>query len=68
MTKAQAKKICKKINAWVKRENPFEGGKSFGVDFATWCVVYPEKARGFCEAATVLTGKAGRYMPIALNQ
>jgi hypothetical protein len=61
------KSILKSINRHVKKNRLFEGGRSFGVDFATWQVNYPQMCREFCKAAQQLLGREGNFLPASLR-
>ncbi len=63
ITKDSAKAVIKSINRQVNKMEYFKGGKQFGVDFATWSVTCPQMAQMFSEAAKVLTGREGRFLP-----
>lgn len=58
----------KAINRHVRKARIFEGGKAYGVDWPTWNVCYPHLARAFCNAAEVVMGRKGLFMPIALSE
>ena len=55
--------IVKAINRKVRRHGFFDGGRAFGVDYATWCHCYPQMASVFNQAAEKITGRSGRYLP-----
>jgi len=55
--------IIKSINRWTRKTKPFAGGRTFGVDFATWYVCYPQIAQTYLASAEVITGRKGRFMP-----
>jgi hypothetical protein len=59
----QARIFIKAINRHVKRRRLFEGGRTFGVDYTTWCVTYPQLARAYQAASEILTGRNGRFLP-----
>lgn len=47
----------------MRKTRPFEGGRQYGVDYPTWIVTYPQTAQVFRQAAEVLVGKQGNFMP-----
>jgi hypothetical protein len=58
-----ARAVIKAINRRIRRHGFFDGGRAFGVDYATWNVTYPQMASVFNQAASQLTGRPGRYLP-----
>lgn len=60
--------ILKSINRHVKHIRAFEGGRQYGVDFATWSHCYPQTSRVFREVAEQHTGKKAAFMPANLNR
>ena len=61
--KAQARATLKAINRHVRKERIFEGGRTFGVDWPTWCMCYPQLAMTFQRLAEFVTGRKGCFMP-----
>jgi hypothetical protein len=55
--------ILKAINRHVRRNNVFSGGRSFGVDYTTWSICYPQMSSVFNKAAQQITGRPGRFLP-----
>ena len=53
----------KAINRWVRKYPPFQGGRTFGVDYPTWNVCYPQTAAIFQRCAEIHTGRSGFFMP-----
>ncbi len=63
MNKSSARQTIKAINRWVRKNNPFEGGKQYGVDFATWNVCYPQLSKMYVKCAEIMVERTGRFMP-----
>ncbi len=63
MNQSEARAICKAINRHVNKVEVFMGGRQFGVDFNTWAVCYPQMCREFRNAAAVVVGRPGRFLP-----
>lgn len=59
-----SKAIIKAINRRFRRHaNAFTGGQVYGVDYATFCAVYPHIAHIYNAAAREFTGRPGRFIP-----
>ena len=65
MSSDEARTLVKAINRRIRRDQIFEGGKAFGVDYTTWAICYPSTASAFNAAAEILTGRSGRFLPAA---
>jgi hypothetical protein len=59
----QARAIIKAINRHVRRNRLFAGGRTFGVDYSTWRVSFPQLSATYQAAAEILMGRSGRFMP-----
>ena len=57
MNTETAKATIKAINRHHKKNRTFYGGRKFGVDFLTWRGSFPQTAKVFNEAASVLVGR-----------
>ena len=55
--------VAKAINRRVRKHRFFDGGRTFGVDYATWACSYPQMAAEFNRAVEVINGRKGRYLP-----
>lgn len=62
MNTAEARTIIKSINRRCRRGKMF-GRDRYGADFSTWSVCYPQTSRAYVEAAKIITGRDGRFMP-----
>ena len=58
-----AKTLIKAINRRIRRKKLFEGGLQYGLDYPTWSLCYPQMSKVLNQAAKVITGKDGRYLP-----
>lgn len=63
MNQDNARTTIKAINRWTRTYRPFEGGRTFGVDYITWRISYPQIAKTYQLAAEMITGRTGRFMP-----
>jgi len=63
MNAPEARTLAKAINRRLRRTKAFYGGGPWGLDFATFQATYPQMCQAFNQAAEILTGKPGRYIP-----
>ena len=67
MTKREATAIVKSINRWVRKTRSMRSvHPSWGVDFRTWSILYPQTAYQYQAAARVLAGRDGNFLPKGL--
>ena len=65
MDKSTATATVKAINRHVNKAQVFSGGRMFGVDYTTWAVCYPQTAKMFNDAASIMLGReVTRAVPI----
>jgi len=65
ITKENSRTFLKAINRYVRRKRVFDGGRTFGVDYATWQVCYPQIAKAYNQAASLFLGRpVTRALPI----
>ena len=62
MTKTEARQFVKAINRRCRRGKLW-GTDRYGTDFSTWFTCNPQVAQTYVDAAKVLIGRVGRYMP-----
>lgn len=67
MSNEEARAVAYAINRYVRRRRIGEGGRSFGVDYVTWHICHPQLSAAFNAAIEVLTGRAGKYVPVSLT-
>jgi hypothetical protein len=59
----EAKTLIKSINRHIRRKKLFEGGLQYGLDYPTWSFCYPQMSKILNEAAKIITGRDGFYLP-----
>ena len=63
MNKETAQSIVKSINRHCRKSETFKGGREYGIDFSTFSTCYPQISKVFCNAAKILVGRKGRFLP-----
>lgn len=58
-----AKTLIKAINRHIRRKKLFEGGLQYGLDYPTWSLCFPQMSKVLNQAAKIITGKDGHYLP-----
>lgn len=66
MDKSTAVLVLKSINRHIRRRRIFDGGRTFGVDYATWRGSFPHLSSVANDCGEAINGRRGRYLPIAL--
>lgn len=63
MNKEIAQSIVKSINRHCRKVEMFKGGREYGIDFSTFSTCYPQISKVFCNAAEILVGRKGKFLP-----